>query len=129
MKVLLIVLTLCSISWCDNSPLVEKLLSKIGQYEFRDENNQAVVKSYYLSTDLTLTWIDSFVMCKTLGMDLVELPTSAEADYFLNICNQPQILLTNTHFHIGGSYLGAKTNEFYWMTTEKRISYPLKWGP
>ncbi|CAO1342390.1 unnamed protein product [Diamesa tonsa] len=61
-------------------------------------------------------------------MDLVELPIEAEADYFLALCDQQRYNI-DQYFHIGGSYIGAGNNEFYWLTTEKRVNYDLKWGP
>ena len=60
-------------------------------------------------------------------MDLVELPTEAEANYFLSLCTQQD--LKGEYFHIGGSYVGLGLNEFYWMTTGQRINYTMKYGP
>ena len=57
-------------------------------------------------------------------MDLVELQTQAEANYFLQLC--PTILnLKHDYYHIGGSYIGVGMNEFYWMTTGQRVGYPI----
>ena len=62
-------------------------------------------------------------------MDLVELPTKAEANYFLTLCAQELKNLRDGYFHIGGSYIGAEIEEFYWMTTGQRISYSLDFIP
>ncbi|CAO1397635.1 unnamed protein product [Diamesa tonsa] len=127
MKVLLIILTLCTISLCDELPTIEKFFHKFGQYEFKNDNNQSVVKSYYASREMIVTWLEAFVTCKSFNMDLVELPSEAEADYLLT-------LLTQQHFHakfeahIGASYVGVGLNEFYWMTTGQPINYTLKWA-
>ena len=86
------------------------------------------MKSYYASRDMSVTWLDAFKTCKAFDMDLVELPTKAESDYFLNLLSKKQ---NPPHFaaHVGASYVGVGLNEFYWMTTRLRINYPLKWGP
>ncbi|CAO1327705.1 unnamed protein product [Diamesa tonsa] len=60
-------------------------------------------------------------------MDLVELPTEAEANYFLSLCTQQE--LKGDFFHIGGTYVGLGLNEFYWMTTGQRINYAMKYAP
>ena len=69
------------------------------------------------------------MLCRTFDMDLVELPTEAEADYFLRLCSQKKSDLNSNFFHIGASYAGLGENEYYWMTTGKRINYALQWGP
>ena len=86
------------------------------------------MKSYYASRDMSVTWLDAFKTCKAFDMDLVELPTKAESDYFLNLLSKKQ---NPPHFaaHVGASYVGVGLNEFYWMTTGQRINYTLKWGP
>lgn len=105
------------------------LILLIKLQEFQNENNQTVVKSYYVARDFLVNWKDAFITCKASGMDLVELPTEAEADFFLNLCDQQQVFLKHQTFHLGGSYIGAGNDEFYWMTTEKRVNYKLKWAP
>lgn len=71
--------------------------------------------------------MDAYVLCRTFSMDLVELPTEAEADYFLSLCAQQE--LQGQFFHVGGSYVGLGLNEFYWMTTGQRINYTMKYAP
>ena len=60
-------------------------------------------------------------------MDLVELPTEAEANYLLSLLTQQD--LKGDVFHIGGTYVGLGLNEFYWMTTGQRINYTMKYAP
>ena len=84
------------------------------------------MKSYYSSRDLIVHWIDAYVTCRTFNMDLVELPTEAEANYFLRLCAQQE--LSGDYHHIGGSYVGLGFNEFYWMTTGQRINYSMKYA-
>ena len=93
------------------------------------KNNFSPVKSYYSSRDLKLHWIEAFALCRTFNMDLVELPTEAEADYFLKLCAQKSSDLNGKYFHIGASYAGLGLNEYYWMTTGQRINYTLQWAP
>ncbi|CAO1376624.1 unnamed protein product [Diamesa serratosioi] len=126
MKVLLIVLTLCCASWCDVHPTIEKFFKRIGEYQFKN-NNKDAVKSYYSSRNLTLSWTKAFVLCRTFGMDLVELPTAEEDDYFLKLCATKRKHLNGEFYHIGGSYVGVGMNEFYWMTTGQQIAYPLNY--
>ena len=85
------------------------------------------MKSYFLSRELEVNWIDAFVLCKTFNMDLVELPTEAEADFFLASCEQH--VSPNNYYLVGASYVGVDLNEFYWMTTGKIIDYKLKYLP
>lgn len=77
---------------------------------------------------MAVSWINAFERCKAFDMDLVELPTAAESDLFLTLCTEQQIPLKELDFHVGGSYHGVGLNEFYWMTTGKRVNYTLKWG-
>ena len=71
-------------------------------------------------------WIDAYVLCRTFSMDLVELPTEAEANYLLSLLTQQDL---KDAFHIGGTYVGLGLNEFYWMTTGQRINYTMKYAP
>ena len=87
------------------------------------------MKSYYVSRDTQVSWLKAYKTCRDYNMDLVELPTKAEADNFLPLCAQKLNNLTDFYFHIGGSYNGVGMNEFYWMTTEKRINYSLNFTP
>ena len=86
------------------------------------------MKSYYASK-FPVTWLKAYKTCRDFNMDLVELPTKAEADYFLTLCAQELGNFWESYWHIGGSYNGAEMNEFYWMTTEQRINYSLDFTP
>ena len=88
-----------------------------------------VEKSYYASRDLKVHWFEAFLTCKAFGMDLVELPITAEAEYFLAQCAHQQIHLQDDFYHVGGSYLGAGSNDWYWMTSGKRVKYTMKFAP
>ena len=87
------------------------------------------MKSYYSSRSLKLHWIEAFMLCRTFDIDLVELPTEAEADYFLRLCAQKESDLNSDILHIGGSYAGLGVNEYYWMKTGKLNNYTMKWAP
>ena len=57
-------------------------------------------------------------------MELVSLPTKDLADKFTQLCFE------NTRFfdkytHIGGTYIGAGLNQWYWLSTGKPVSYHL----
>ena len=95
----------------------------------KNKNGKSVVKSYYVSRDTQVNWLQAYKTCKDYNMDLVELPTKAEADYFLPLCVEKLNNLRDHYFHIGGSYIGAEMNEFYWMTTGQRISYVMNFSP
>lgn len=97
--------------------------------EYADEYNNLVEKTYYASRDLKVHWSDALVTCKAFGMDLVELPLKAEADVFFSLCSQQQYHLNDNYYHVGATYIGAGLNNWYWMTTGKRISYALWYAP
>lgn len=61
-------------------------------------------------------------------MDLVELDTAAEADYFNKLCAEHKNLFTST-VHIGGSDHGVDKNKWYWMSSGKEINYNMKYAP
>ncbi|CAO1327728.1 unnamed protein product [Diamesa tonsa] len=94
----------------------------------RQLNPILILSSFvFIYSCLKLYWIEAFMLCRTFNMDLVELPTEAEANYFLTLCAQQD--LKEDFFHIGGTYVGVGLNEFYWMTTGQRINYTMKFIP
>ena len=73
--------------------------------------------------------MQAFVTCRSFDMDLVELPTKAEHDHFLAMCQEQAHQFVGTSYSVGASYVGAGLNDFYWMTTGERVDYSLKWAP
>ena len=66
------------------------------------------------------------MFCRSFGMELVSLPTKDLADKFTQLCfeNSP---FFDIFTHIGGTYIGAGLNNFYWLSTGKPVSYDLNW--
>lgn len=60
-------------------------------------------------------------------MDLVELPTKAEHDHLLALCQKNKFQLIGDFYHVGGSNAGVGINDFYWITTGQRLSYEIKY--
>ena len=75
-----------------------------------------------------MSWVNAFMFCRSFNMDLAELTTEVEAEKFLKLFadNAPSLAMWH---HIGGSYMGGPKNDYYWMTTAEKISYPLKFYP
>ncbi|CAO1417933.1 unnamed protein product [Diamesa hyperborea] len=127
--VVLVLLTVVSCVLCNpRENVIPKFFKKIGQFEFSDDQGSNQIKTYYISRQLKMNWANSFMFCRSFDMDLVELTTEEEADKFLKLFADHAITL-ETWYHIGGSYMGAAKNDFYWMTTAEQISYPLKFYP
>ena len=81
-----------------------------------------------MSREIKLVWANAFMFCRSFGMELVSLPTKDLADKFTQLCfeNAPYF---DKYTHIGGTYIGAGLNNFYWLSTGKKVSHDLNWGP
>ena len=68
------------------------------------------------------------MFCRSFGMELASLPTKDFADKFTQLCfeNSP---FFDKYTHIGGTYIGAGLNQFYWLSTGKPVRYNLNWAP
>lgn len=60
-------------------------------------------------------------------MNLVELPSRDEHDFFLALCQRNTHQMIGDNYAIGGSSAG--TGRFYWMTTRQSVNYPLRFSP
>ncbi|CAO1377043.1 unnamed protein product [Diamesa tonsa] len=127
--VVLVLLTVVSCVLCNpRENVIPKFFRNIGQFKYSDREGIRHIKTYYVSRELRLNWANSFMFCRSFGMDLVELTTEVESNKFLKLFGDHTKTL-ETWYHIGGSYMGAAKNDFYWMTTGKQITYPLKFQP
>ena len=81
-----------------------------------------------MSREIKLVWANAFMFCRSFGMELVSLPTKDLADKFTQLCfeNAPYF---DKYTYIGGTYIGAGLNNFYWLSTGKPVSYELIFSP
>lgn len=100
------------------------------QFYFEDSTNvngDKYAKVFYLSVDFEANWMDARSFCKTYGMDLMSLDTSYEFSNFVKQATK-SFFYFDRWTHIGGiSKLvgGGKQREWYWISTNRRVSYPL----
>ena len=80
-----------------------------------------------MSRDVKLTWAHAFLFCRSFGMELVSLPTKDLADKFTQLCFENSGFF-ETYTHIGGTYIGAGLNKWYWLSTGKPVNYNLNWA-
>ena len=81
-----------------------------------------------MSREIKLTWAQALMFCRSFGMELASLPTEELAEKFTRLCNK------NAHFfdqytHIGGTYIGAGLNRWYWLSTGKPVNYQIPMLP
>ncbi|CAO1417921.1 unnamed protein product [Diamesa hyperborea] len=111
---------------CTSETAIRKFFQEIGTHTFTNNLGRRQTKTYFISRYVKLSWANAFSFCKANDMNLVELHTKQEADNFLTILRTSA---TEYWYHIGGSYIGAAKNDFYWMTTGERINYALEYHP
>ncbi|CAO1417939.1 unnamed protein product [Diamesa hyperborea] len=127
--VVLVLLTVVSCVLCNpRENVIPKFFRNIGHFEYSDYQGVKQMKTYYVSRELKMNWVNAFMFCRSFDMDLAELTTEEEADKFLKLFGDHATTL-EIWYHVGGSYMGVAKNDFYWMTTAKQISYPLKFYP
>jgi len=92
-------------------------------YFFFTEFSKCQKRTYYFS-DIALDWVQSNLMCKTFGMELLTLNTEAEYVMFNDLARKSKPV--SLHYYMGG--LRTKNNVWYWMDTGDQIK-TMKWHP
>ncbi|CAO1396958.1 unnamed protein product [Diamesa serratosioi] len=106
---------------------IKKFFKEIGTYTFTSNLGQRQLKTYYVTRNVKLSWVNAFSFCKANDMNLVELQTEYEANNFLKMCADQKL---EYWYHIGGSAEGSSDRlDYYWMTTGEKVSYNLKYHP
>ena len=80
-----------------------------------------------MSREIKLVWANALMFCRSFGMELVSLPTKDLADKFTQLCFEKSRFFDD-YTHIGGTFIGAGLNNFYWLSTGKPVSYNLNWS-
>ena len=77
-----------------------------------------------MSREIKLVWAEAFMFCRSFGMELASLPTEELSNKFRQLCfeNAPYF---DKYTHIGGTYIGAGLNRWYWLSTGKPVNYHL----
>ncbi|CAO1325724.1 unnamed protein product [Diamesa serratosioi] len=129
MKLNLLLLLLVSIVAAQDPQtlVVNQMFKNLGSLDYTLDGRQCT-STYYVSRQIKLVWANAFMFCRSFGMELVSLPTKELADKFTQLC------YINAQFfdvftHIGGTYIGAGLNRWYWISTGKPVSYHLPMLP
>ena len=73
-------------------------------------------------SELKLNWVESLLVCRSFGMNLMTIKSSEEFQYLDEILR----VLLDDHHYIGGSNLGSKS--WYWVSDGLEISMkPEEW--
>jgi hypothetical protein len=91
-------------------------------------------KSFYLSKHLALSWRNAYNTCKNIGMDMVTLNTTKEAEDFLKLCKDKEkefdSVCPKDLPHPVASIGGIKCDSSWsWLATDQIIDFPLSWAP
>lgn len=88
-------------------------------------NGNRYAKIFYLSTDFEASWMDARSFCKTYDMDLTSFDTNYEFTNFVKHAMK-SLYYFDKWTHIGGiSKLAGKHREWYWIATNRKVSYPM----
>ncbi|CAO1337685.1 unnamed protein product [Diamesa tonsa] len=126
MKSMVLLLVLVTIVVAENPEtlVINQMFKNLGSLNYRLDGKD-YTSTYYVSREIKLVWSQAFMFCRTFGMQLASLPTEELSDKFTRLCflNAP---FFDTFTHIGGTYIGAGLNRWYWISTGKPVNYHLK---
>ncbi|CAO1340874.1 unnamed protein product [Diamesa tonsa] len=125
--VLLVALVTIAVAEDPETLVINQMFKKIGSLDYHYDGRD-YTSTYYVSRDIKLVWSQAFMFCRSFGMELASLPTKELSDRFTQLCfeNAP---FFDRFTHIGGSYIGAGLNRWYWLSTGKPVGYPLPMIP
>ncbi|CAO1325700.1 unnamed protein product [Diamesa serratosioi] len=129
MKLNLLLLLLVSIVAADDHQtlVINQMFKNLGSLDYTLDGRQCT-STYYVSREIKLVWAHALMFCRSFGMELVSLPTKELADKFTQLCyNNAQFF--DKYTHIGGTYIGAGLNNWYWISDGKPVSYPIPMLP
>ncbi|CAO1339072.1 unnamed protein product [Diamesa hyperborea] len=118
-------LVLVTIAVAENSEtlVINQMFKNLGSLTYNYDGKDCT-STYYVSREIKLTWAHALMFCRSFGMELASLPTKQLADKFTQLCfeNAPSF---DKWTHVGGTYIGAGLNKWYWLSTGKPVGYNL----
>lgn len=98
------------------------------QLVFQPEVDESVEKEYFIPHHLKAIWSNARSICQSYGMDYLSLDTEKEYNHVLQLlkndaANIPQWLYIGAITEEAGSQ-----NNWYWVSSGNRITFPLKWA-
>lgn len=103
--------------------LIESLNAiRVRNFILSEENGR--IKNYYIS-DLELNWVESLLVCRSYGMNLVSIRTSEEFQYLNEIYSKDRSSFGD-HTYIGGTNL--LNQAWYWVEDGSKMTIePKHW--
>ncbi|CAO1337642.1 unnamed protein product [Diamesa tonsa] len=124
---LLLVLVTIVVAENPETLVINQLFKNLGSLNYRYDES-FYTSTYYVSREIKLTWAHALMFCRSYGMELASLPTKELSEQFMQLCylNAPSF---DQYTHVGGTYIGAGLNRWYWLSTGKPVDYQLPMRP
>ncbi|CAO1429936.1 unnamed protein product [Diamesa hyperborea] len=131
MKLLFVLLLLVAIGFAHGALgsqlVINKLFQNIGSLDYRIDGKNHT-RTYFVSREIKLFWAQALMFCQSFGMELVSLPLKEVADQFTQLCAD-NAKYFDKYTYVGGTYIGAGLNDWYWISDGKPATYHIPMQP